>query len=79
MFVLVILQNLTDSENVQSLRTEMCPASTLDVYQAISIKAEALSDAEEEDPLARTFPRIKDEPGISCVSGSMVGGLHRYR
>jgi hypothetical protein len=79
MVALVVLQNLTDSENVQSLCTEMCPASSHDAYQAINIKAEVLSDAEEEDPHAKTFPGIKAEPEVSCVSVSMLGGFHKYR
>jgi hypothetical protein len=66
MVALVVLQNLTDSENVQSLCTEMCPASSHDAYQAINIKAEVLSDLEEEeDPHAVPFPVIKAEPEVS--------------
>jgi hypothetical protein len=53
---LLVLQNLTDSEKERGLRSEMSPAASQDVYQAISVKAEVLSDAEaEEDPLAIIF------------------------
>jgi hypothetical protein len=58
----------------------MCPASSQDAYQAISIKAEVLSDAEaEEDPLAITSPGMKAEPEVSCVSLSMLGRFHKDR
>jgi hypothetical protein len=64
---LVVLQNPTDSENVRGLCTEICPKSSHNTYQAINIKAEVLSDVEEEeDPLAKTFPGgIKAEPEVS--------------
>jgi hypothetical protein len=64
---LVVLQNPTDSENVQGPCTEICPVSSHDTYQAINIKAEVLSDVEEEeDPLAKTFPGgIKAEREVS--------------
>jgi hypothetical protein len=58
----------------------MCPASSHDTNQAISIKVEVLSDVEEEeDPLATIFPEIKAEPEVSYVSVSMLGGFHKYR
>jgi hypothetical protein len=57
----------------------MSPASSQDAYQAISVKAEVPSDAEEEeDPLA-TSPGMKAEPEVSCVSVSMLGQFHKYR
>jgi hypothetical protein len=60
---LVVLQDPTASENVQGLCTEICPAFTHDAYQAISVKAEVLSDIEEEeDPLtAEVLSRIEEE------------------
>jgi hypothetical protein len=77
---LVVLQNLTDSENVGGRCTGICPTSSHDAYQAINIKAKVLSDAEaEEDPLALTSPGIKAEPEVSCVSVSMLGGFHKYK
>jgi hypothetical protein len=76
---LLVLQNLRDSENVQGLCGEICPASSRDAYQAIGIKAEVPSDVEaEEDPDPMTFPGIKAEPEVSCVSVSMLGGFHKY-
>jgi hypothetical protein len=76
-------QNPADLERVQvrGLSTEMCPASSHDAYQAISIKAELPSEAEaEEDPLAVTFQGgIKAEPEVSCVSVSMLEGFHKYK
>jgi hypothetical protein len=77
---LVILQNLTDSEKEQGLHSEMCPASSQDTYQAVSVKAEVPSDAEaEEDPDPITFPGTITEPEVSYLSVSMLGGFHRYR
>jgi hypothetical protein len=62
---------------VNVLCTEMSPASPYDTYQAISIKAEVPSDAEAEaDPLAITFPGIKSESEVSCVSVTMSGRFH---
>jgi hypothetical protein len=46
---------------------EMYPASD-DADESKNIKAEEVSDAEEEeDPLAITVPKIKAEPEVSCV------------
>jgi hypothetical protein len=65
----IVLQNLVDLEKVQGLCGEMCPASSHDVYQAISVKSEVFSDAEEEKyPVLISFPGIKAEPEVSCVS-----------
>jgi hypothetical protein len=76
---LVVLQDLTDLEKVHSPHREICPASSHDAYQAISIKAEKLSDVEDEDvPAPVTFIAIKAEPEVSCVSVSMLGGFHKY-
>jgi hypothetical protein len=45
----------------------MCPASSRDRFQAVSIKAEILSDVEEEEyPVRITFPGIKADPEVSC-------------
>jgi hypothetical protein len=66
--------------HVRGLCGEICPTSSHDAYQAVSIKAEVPSDAEaEEDPLAKTSIRIKGEPEVSCVSVSMLGGFHKYK
>jgi hypothetical protein len=40
-----------------------------DANQAMNIKAEEVSDAEEEeDPMSVTFQEIKAEPEVSCMS-----------
>jgi hypothetical protein len=57
----------------------MCPESSHDAYQVISVRAQILSDAEEEYPVPLTFVGIKAEPEVSCVSVSMLGGLHKYK
>lgn len=75
---MIVLQNLTDSENERSLCSKMSPAASQDAYQAISVKAEGPSDAEpEEGPEAITFPGgVKAEPEVSCSSVSMLGRFH---
>jgi hypothetical protein len=46
---------------------ETYPASH-DANQAMNIKVEAVSNAEEEnDPVPITFPEIKAEPEVSCM------------
>jgi hypothetical protein len=62
----IVLQNLADLEKVRGLCSEMCPVSSCDAYQAITIKAEVSSDAEEECPARITVPEIKAEPEVSC-------------
>ncbi|XP_023727887.1 gastrula zinc finger protein XlCGF71.1-like [Cryptotermes secundus] len=68
--------NPTDSENVQGPCTEICQASSRDAYQAISIKAETLSDVreeeEEEDPLTIKFPGRKAEPESHLRSHQLI-------
>jgi hypothetical protein len=63
---------------VQGPCTEVCPAY-YGACEGITIKAEVLSDAEEEDDPLTTFPQIKAEPEVSCVSVSMLGGFHKCR
>jgi hypothetical protein len=76
---LVVLQNSTDLEKLQGPQSEICPASSHDAYQAISIKVEKLSDLEDEDDLTPTaFPGIKAEREVSCNSVSVLAGFHRY-
>jgi hypothetical protein len=76
---LVVLQNSTDLEKVRGVQSEICPASSHDAYQAVSIKVEKLSDAEDEDdPAPITLPRIKLEPEVSCVSVYILGEFHKY-
>jgi hypothetical protein len=78
---LLVLQNVTDSEKERSLCCEMSPASLQeDAYQAIGVKAEVPSDEEaKEDPDPITFPGIKAEPQVSCVTVSVLGGFHKYK
>jgi hypothetical protein len=61
------LQNLADLEEVQGQCSEICPAFSDDAYQAVSIKTEVFSDAEEEKyPVPLTSPEIWIEPEVSC-------------
>jgi hypothetical protein len=68
MISLFVFQNLTDSEDVRGVWFEMCPGTYV-ACQPISIKAEKLPDAEEEEnPVPITFTGIKAELEVSCVS-----------
>jgi hypothetical protein len=72
----VVLQNLADLVKVRSMRSEICRASSHDAYQAISTKTEVFSYAEEEEyPVPITFPRIKAEPEVSCVSVTWISQI----
>jgi hypothetical protein len=62
---LFVLQNVADSEKVQRLHSEMCPASH-DASYSINVKSEEVSDLEEEVDLAPVpFLGIKAEPEVS--------------
>jgi hypothetical protein len=66
---MMVLQNYTNSENILvGPYGETYPACH-DGNQAMNIKAEEVSDAEEEaDPVPITFPEVKAEPEVSCRS-----------
>ncbi|XP_033607406.1 zinc finger protein 782-like [Cryptotermes secundus] len=71
---LFVSQNPRDSENVRDLCTEICSAPSHDAYEAISIKAEVLSDGEEEEyPVPVTYPGIKAEPKNPTDSEKLQG------
>jgi hypothetical protein len=76
---LVALQNLADLENIQCLCSEVCPASSHDAYQAISIQSEILSYAEEEYPVPITLSGIKPESKASCVHVRWISQLQIFR
>jgi hypothetical protein len=70
------LQNLVDLDKVGGLCSETCQASSRDAYQAVSIKAEVFSDAEEEEyAVPLTFVGIKVEPEVSCVSNRWISHI----
>jgi hypothetical protein len=64
----MVLQNCVNvKREVWGPFGEMYPASH-DANEAMNIKAEEVSDTEEEeDPVAITFPKIKAEPEVSCM------------
>jgi hypothetical protein len=64
---LVVLQDLTGFEEVPGSDSEVCVASSHDVYQASSIKVEKSDTEDEKDPGPVTFPAVKAEPEVSCV------------
>jgi hypothetical protein len=64
----VFVQSWTNSENISVDPYGETYPTHHDGNQAMNIKAEAVSDAEEEeDPLPMTFIEIKAEPEVSCV------------
>jgi hypothetical protein len=65
----IILQNRTNSRmEVRDPCGEMNPTSG-DASQAINIKVEEVSDAEDEaGPVPISFPKIKAEPEVRCMS-----------
>jgi hypothetical protein len=65
----MVLQNYTNSENILvGPYGETYPAC-YDGNQAMNIKAEKVSDTEqEEDPVPKTFLEIKAEPEVSYMS-----------
>jgi hypothetical protein len=67
---MVILQNRLDSQkDVPGSHSEGCASSSLDGDQAVTIKVEEVSDAEDgEDPEPMTFVEIKAEHEVSCMS-----------
>jgi hypothetical protein len=73
---MMVLQNYTNSESVLvGPYGETYPASH-DANQALNVKAEAVSDAEEgEDPVRKTIQEIKAESEVSCMSISTVRQL----
>jgi hypothetical protein len=57
---------------------ETYPASN-DADQAINIKAEEVSDADEEEPMPITFLEVKAEPEVSCMSVfELLDRYHTY-
>jgi hypothetical protein len=73
----LLSQSLEDLQKVQGLCSEMCPGSSHDVYQSISIKSEVIPDTGEEDySVLITIPRIKAEPEVSCFSVWLISQIH---
>lgn len=64
-----------DIEKVRGLCSEIFPASSHDAYLPIGIKAEVISDEEEEEySVLITIPRIEPKPEVNCL----LGGFHKY-
>jgi hypothetical protein len=66
---MMLLQDRKNSEmDVWNPCGETNPTSR-DLNEVISIKVEEVSDAEEEEgPVPITFPKIKTEPEVRCMS-----------
>jgi hypothetical protein len=76
---MMVLQNCTNSENVLVGPYGETYAACQDANQALNIKAEGVSDAEEDtDPVPKTIPEIKVEPEVSCMSVYVHCSLGRY-
>jgi hypothetical protein len=67
---MTVLQNYTTLEkDVMGPCGETYPTTFDDAYQAMNIKAEKVSDTEEEeDPVPMTFVEIKAEPEVRYMS-----------
>jgi hypothetical protein len=64
----VILQSCTNAENVLVGSYGETYWTPHDANQAVNVKTEAVSDAEEEeDPVSITSAEMKAEPEVSCV------------
>jgi hypothetical protein len=76
---LFVVQHVTDLDKGRGLWGEIYSASSHDVTHAVNIKTEEFSDAEiVEEPVAITFPGIKDEPEVSCLPMSVLSEFHKY-
>jgi hypothetical protein len=66
---IMVLQNHTKLEmDVQEPYGDKYPTS-FDASQPIKVKVEEASDAEEEEgPVSITFPKIKADPEVRCMS-----------
>ncbi|XP_033609347.1 zinc finger protein 271-like [Cryptotermes secundus] len=70
------MMSLMDIERVRGLCSEICPSSSHDAYPPIGIKAEVISDEEEEEySVLITIPRIEVKPENPADFGN-VRGLH---
>jgi hypothetical protein len=65
---MMVLQNYTKSENVLVGPYGETYAACNDANQALNIKAEEISDTEEEDDVPKTIQEMKLEPEVSCMS-----------
>jgi hypothetical protein len=77
---MMVLQTYIDLGNaVPGPCAETCTTSH-DATQAMNIKSEEVSDAdEEEDPLQITLPEMKAEPEVSCMSVCpLLGRYQKY-
>jgi hypothetical protein len=65
----IVLQNHTNSEMEVQDPCDETNATSHEESQAINIKVEEFSDAEEEaDPMPIPFLEIKAEPEVRCMS-----------
>jgi hypothetical protein len=66
---MMVLQHYSNSENIVVGPCGETYSACYDGNQAMDVKAEQGSDAEEEaDPVPITFPEVKAEPEVSCMS-----------
>jgi hypothetical protein len=64
----MVLQNYTNSENVSVSPCGATYPASYDASQAMNIKAEEVSDTQEEAiPVTITVQEIKAEPEVSCM------------
>jgi hypothetical protein len=65
----MVLQNHTNSEMEVQDPCDETDTTSHDTSHGVNIKVEEVSDAEEEaDPVPISFPKIKAEPEVRCMS-----------
>jgi hypothetical protein len=67
---MIVLQNYMDLPKF--VAGETCLTPCYDENQVIDIKVEITDEQDEEDPLSITFPVIKPELEVSCMSVYIV-------
>jgi hypothetical protein len=74
--VSVILQTIADSEELGGFSSKICPESSHEACQAISIKTGKTADAEgKEDPVLFSFTGLKAGNEVSRVSLNIFEGI----
>jgi hypothetical protein len=64
----MVLQNSTNAETVLVGPCGETYAASHDANQAVNVKAEEVSDVQEEaDPMGITIQEMKGEPEVSCM------------
>ena len=66
--VMIVRRCVWTVRELHQLYIVICLAYLQDGEDLIQVKAEEVTYIQEEDPLAVTFPAMKAEQGVSCIS-----------